>query len=194
MSPEHGLTISGMASNHSRLDGSVILLSGPMASGKSTVANLLAATFPKAVHIEGDVFRRFIVSGRHEMTPDPSEEALSQLRLRYLLAAEVAEEYARTGYTVVVEDVVAGLLLNAFVSLFSHRPLHLVVLFPSEEAITQREAGRTALGYGNWSIHQLRGAFAEGTERVGLWLDTSAETPEETVQTILSRASESALP
>jgi hypothetical protein len=57
-----------------------------MASGKSTVANLLAATFPKGVHLEGDVFRRFIVSGRHEMTPEPSEEALAQLRLRYLLS------------------------------------------------------------------------------------------------------------
>jgi chloramphenicol 3-O-phosphotransferase len=182
-----------MASDHSALDGSVILLTGPMASGKSTAANLLAATFPKGVHVEGDVFRRFIVSGRHEMTPGPSEGALTQLRLRYQLAAEVAAEYARTGYTVVVEDVVAGPLLNAFVSLFTHRPLHLVVLLPSEEAIIQREAGRTALGYGDWSVRQLRGVFAEETERLGLWLDTSADTPEETVQAIHSRASESAL-
>ncbi len=183
-----------MASDYSRLDGSVVLVTGPMASGKSTVAKALAVTFPKGVHVEGDVFRRFIVAGRHEMTPEPSEEALSQLQLRYLLTAEVAERYARAGYTVVVEDVVAGPLLTEFVSLFTHRPLHLVVLLPTEEAIAQREAGRSVLGYEDWSVRRLYGVFAEETERLGLWLDTSGDTPEKTVREIHSRASESALP
>lgn len=164
-----------------------------MASGKSTVAGLLAVTFEYGVHVEGDVFRRFIVSGRHEVTPDASEEALAQLQLRYRLAAEVAEEYARTGYTVVVEDVVVGPLLEGFVGLFTYRPLHLVVLLPSEEAILQREAGRTAPGYRDWSVGQLRSIFAEETRRIGLWLDTSGDTPQETVRAIRSRALESAL-
>lgn len=47
------------------------------------VARLLAQRFGKGVHLEGDVFRRSIVSGRHEMTPTPSPEALRQLELRY---------------------------------------------------------------------------------------------------------------
>lgn len=194
MSPDTGPTISGMASDYSRLEGSVVLVTGPMASGKSTVARALAVTFPKGVHVEGDVFRRFIVAGRHEMTPEPSEEALTQLQLRYLLTSEVAERYARAGYTVVVEDVVAGPLLSEFVNLFTHRPLHLVVLLPTEEAIAQREAGRTVLGYEDWSVQRLYGVFAEETERLGLWLDTSGDTPEKTVREIHSRASESALP
>ena len=194
MSTEQGPTIRGMASDYSHLDGSIVLVTGPMASGKSTVANALAATFPKGVHVEGDVFRRFIVSGRHEMTPEPSQEALTQLRLRYLLAAEVAERYARAGYTAVVEDVVAGRLLTEFVSLFTHRPLHLVVLLPNEAAIAVREAGRAALGYEDWSVRRLYRVFAEETQRLGLWLDTSGDTPEKTVRQIQSRASESALP
>jgi chloramphenicol 3-O-phosphotransferase len=194
MSPGHGPTIRGMASDYLHLHGSVVLVTGPMASGKSTVANALAATFPKGVHVEGDVFRRFIVSGRHEITPEPSEEALTQLRLRYVLTAAVAERYARTGYTVVAEDVVAGPLLTEFVSLFTHRPLHLVVLLPNEEAIAQREAGRAALGYEDWSVRRLYRVFADETQRLGLWLDTSGDTPEQTVREIHSRASESALP
>ncbi len=127
------------------------------------------------------------------MTPEPSEEALAQLRLRYRLTAEVAEQYARTGYTVVVEDVVAGPLLVEFVSLFTHRPLHLVVLLPDEEAIVEREADRRALGYDNWTVSGLHRVFSEETERLGLWLDTSADTPEKTVREIRSRAAESAL-
>jgi chloramphenicol 3-O-phosphotransferase len=193
MSPEHTLTISGMATHSSHLEGSTVLVTGPMAAGKSTIAAALAATFLKGVHVEGDVFRRFVVSGRHEMTPEPSEEALTQMRLRYRLTAEVAEQYASTGYTVVVEDVVAGPLLGEFVSLFTHRPLHLVVLLPDEEAIAEREADRRALGYDNWTVSGLHRVFSEETERLGLWLDTSADTPEKTVREIRSRAAESAL-
>ncbi len=194
MSPGHGLTIDGMERDASRLEGSIILLTGPMAAGKSTVAEALAATFRKGVHVEGDVFRRFVVGGRKEMTPEPSDDAVEQLRLRYRLTAAAAEQYASVGYTVVVEDVVAGSFLAEFVSLFAHRPLHLVVLLPDEEAIAGREADRPQHGYASWTVNGLHRVFAEETERLGLWLDTSALTPENTVAEIQSRASESALP
>ena len=75
----------------------VFLITGPMAAGKTTVARLLAQRFERGVHLEGDVFRRSIVSGRVEMTPDPTTEALAQLRLRYRLAATVADAYAAAG-------------------------------------------------------------------------------------------------
>jgi chloramphenicol 3-O-phosphotransferase len=175
------------------VDGSIVLVTGPMAAGKSTIAEALATTFPKGVHIEGDVFRRFIVSGRREIGPAPSEDALAQLRLRYRLTANAAERYAMAGYTVVVEDVVAGALLGECVALFSHRPLHLVVLLPDERTITRREADRSTVGYERWTVANLHRIFAKETERLGLWLDTSADTPEETVREIHARAEESAL-
>jgi uridine kinase len=65
----------------------VYLITGPMAAGKTTVARLLTARFERGVHLEGDFFRRSIVTGRAEMTSDPSPEALEQLRLRYRLGA-----------------------------------------------------------------------------------------------------------
>ena len=65
----------------------VYLITGPMAAGKSTVARLLASRFTRGVCLEGDLFRRSIVSGREDITPDASPEALEQLRLRYSLAA-----------------------------------------------------------------------------------------------------------
>jgi len=65
---------------------------------------------------------------------------------------------------------------------------------PDENAIAAREANRRERGYESWTVHGLYRVFAEETERLGLWLDTSAPTPESTVLEIQSRASESALP
>jgi cytidylate kinase len=75
----------------------VYLISGPSASGKSTVGRLLAERFAHGVHLEGDFFRRSIVSGRHEPTPDLSPAALEQLTLRYRLAAAAADTYFDSG-------------------------------------------------------------------------------------------------
>ena len=54
---------------------SAVLASGIMAADRSTVAVMLARRLPRAVHLRGDVFRRMVVSGRVEMTAEPSSEA-----------------------------------------------------------------------------------------------------------------------
>ena len=136
------------------------------------------------------MFRRSIVTGRHEMTPEPSADALAQLRLRYRLAALTADEYAAAGFTVVVEDVVAGPLLTEAVELIRSRPLHVVVLLPSVETVAAREAARDQTGYESFSVEQLHGGFVDGTPRLGLWLDTSGQEPEQTVGAILARTGE----
>jgi predicted kinase len=168
----------------------VFLLTGPSAAGKTTVGRLLALRFPRGVHVEGDVFRRSIVRGREEMTPDPTEEALAQLRLRYRLAVSAADAYADAGYAVVLEDVVAGPLLTEVVEQIGTRPLHLVVLLPRPEALAARDAGRDAGGYERWTLDRLWQLFAQETPRIGLWLDTSDESPQETVAAILERAAD----
>lgn len=66
---------------------SIYLMTGVMASEKSTLAALLASRIDKAAHLRGDVFRCMIVSGREEMSAQPSKEAIGQLYLRYDLAA-----------------------------------------------------------------------------------------------------------
>jgi len=167
-------------------DNAVFLITGPSAAGKSTVGRLLAATFPRGVFLEGDVFRRAIVTGRHEMTPDASAEARAQLRLRYRVAAAAADAYFAEGLTVVWVDVIAGPMLAQCVELIRSRPLHVVVLIPSIETVAAREASRSTAGYTHFSVEQLYDAFAETTPRLGLWLDTSDHTPERTVAEILA--------
>jgi chloramphenicol 3-O-phosphotransferase len=161
-----------------------------MAAGKSTVARLLAGRFARGVYLSGDFFRQSIVAGREEMTPEASREAIEQLRLRYRLAAGAADGYRDAGFTVALEDVAAGPLLPEYAALISGRPLHVVVLLPSVEALAAREAARPEKGYARWAIEELHSGFADGTPRLGLWLDTSAQSVEETVDEILARTAE----
>lgn len=166
----------------------VLVITGIQAAGKSTVAQLVAERLPRAVHLRGDVFRRMVVSGRADMTPDPSDEAMRQLRLRHRLTATAADEYFREGFTVVVQDVVLGVHLTAMVHQIRARPLSVVVLAPSVEAIAAREAARDKSSYDEWTVTQLDKALRDNTPRIGLWLDTSTQTPEETTDEILHRA------
>lgn len=165
----------------------IYLVTGPMAAGKSTVARLLASRFERGVYLEGDVFRRSIVRGRVEMTPELSSEAVEQLRLRYRLAAAVADGYFAAGFSVVLEDVVSGPILGDWRMMVRGRPCHVVVLLPSVDAVAAREAERAQTGYGAWTVEQLHDGFVSETPRVGLWLDTTTLTPEETVEEILGR-------
>jgi hypothetical protein len=93
-----------------------------MAAGKSTAAQLLAEQCDRSAHVRGDAFRRMIVSGRAEMRPDQSAESLAQLRLRYRLGAMVADGYASAGFTAVMQDVILGRELAAFVDCVGTRP------------------------------------------------------------------------
>lgn len=169
------------------VEPAVYLISGPMAAGKSTVARLLAEVFERGVYLEGDVFRRFIVSGKHDMTPDPTAEAQEQLRLRYRLAAGAADAYFEAGFTVVVEDVVAGPWLGEYRTMIRSRPCHVIVLLPTLETVAAREAARPTKGYKYWSIEQLYRGFSDEASRVGIWLDNSDLTPEQTVEAIVAQ-------
>ncbi|GIP38390.1 hypothetical protein J31TS4_16700 [Paenibacillus sp. J31TS4] len=166
----------------------IYLLTGVMASGKSTVAQLLAERFGRGVHVRGDAFRRMIVSGREEMLPEHSEEAVAQLRLRYRIAAGAAEAYAQEGFDVVLQDVILGAHLEEVVRSIRHRPLYVVVLVPDASAVANREAARGKKGYGLWTVEMLDDKLRRETPRIGMWLDTTEQTPEETVEAILSRA------
>ncbi|RXZ80284.1 phosphotransferase [Paenibacillaceae bacterium] len=171
----------------------IILITGIMASGKSTVAQLLAERFDKSVHLRGDAFRRMIVNDRKEIQPDGDSEMLEQLRLRYQLTAQAADTYVQAGFTVIVQDVVIGKMLNNFVSFIQSKPFYVVVLCPNTSVVALREAGRAKTGYGAWTVTALDKVLREETPEIGLWLDSSELSAEETVSEILANLSPKAL-
>lgn len=165
-----------------------MLITGIQAAGKSTVAQLLAERLPRSVHVRGDMFRRMIVNDRADMSPAPSDEARRQLRMRYRITAAVCDEYFQEGFTVVAQDVILGPALADVVQMIKHRPLLVVVLAPRPEAVHAREQGRGKDAYDEWTVTMLDDGLRNDTPRLGLWLDTSDLSPEQTVQEILRRA------
>ena len=157
-----------------------------MAAGKSTVAELLAQRLPRSVHVRGDAFRKMVVNGRADMTPQPAAAAVAQLQLRYELASHTADRFADLGFDAIVQDVIIGAELAGFVQRIRTPQRFLVVLSPSVSALEWREEQRTKAGYVHFSAGALDEVLRRETARIGYWLDSSAQTPEETVADILA--------
>ena len=170
----------------------VLVITGAMAVGKSTVAQAVAERLPAAAHVRGDLFRRMIVSGRASTDPPFSPSAAAQLRLRHRNAAVVADEYAAAGITAVVQDLYLGPDLLPFLQQLRSRPLWLVVLTTPAAILAVRDAARGSTGYGDWSPKEFA-ALVEATPRLGLRLDTSSLSVDATVGQILTRLDEARL-
>lgn len=172
----------------------VIVVTGIQAAGKSTVAQALAERLERSVHVRGDLFRRMIINGRAEMGPaSPPAEAVRQLRLRYKLAAAVADGYAEAGFTVVLQDIILGVQLSEIVAAIRARPLYVVVLAPRAGVVQAREdarrlaRGKVAYKPGDESAAELDAHFRRETPRIGLWLDSSDQSPAQTADEVLAR-------
>lgn len=186
-------------------DGPVAyLITGISASGKSTVGQLLAERLG-GVHVRGDVFRRMIVPERREsgrrpvrvradMTPDAGAEAVRQLELRYRITAMVVDAYVEAGLDVIAQDVILGTHLETYAAAIRSRPLHVVALMPRPDVVVRRESERDKSAYsdlpGRWSVEELDDVLRNRTPRIGLWVDNSEQTAEETVEEILRRTEE----
>jgi chloramphenicol 3-O-phosphotransferase len=176
------------------LAASILFITGISAAGKSTIAQAVAERLPTSIHVRGDLFRRMMVNGEAEITVPLSDKAHEQLWLRYRIAAMAAQLYADAGFTVVYQDVVLGEYLPRTVALFQKHPLYLIVLCPSADVVAEREAARRKTGYSdNLTIHALDRGLRQETPRIGLWVDSSAMTVTETVDTILARLDEARL-
>lgn len=169
------------------------MITGAMAAGKSTVAELLARRLPRSVHIRGDAFRTMVVNGRADMTPSPTAAATAQLHLRYDLAAMTADRYAEAGFDAIVQDVIIGAELADFIKRIEAPDRYLVVLSPAVSVIEWREEQRVKAGYVHFSAGALDEVLRRETAQIGYWLDSSAQTPDETVDDILAQLDRAAV-
>jgi hypothetical protein len=84
--------------------------------------------------------------------------------------------------------VIIGPILRDFLGLVPVPEFHLVFLDPDAAAVErrERERGRIAYGPGRWSAGGLQALLRRETDRIGLWLDTTGQSAEQTVGVILS--------
>lgn len=177
-----------MSINFMEQTPSVVLITGIMAAGKSSVAQHLAERLPRSVHVRGDLFRRMIVRGQAAMDLTLSAEAEAQLWLRYRLAIHAAHRYAAAGFTVIYQDIVIGEALPRVLAELAPLRRYVVVLCPSVAAVEAREAGRAKSGYNaDFTAAAFDQILRVETPRLGLWLDSSTLTVDETVDAILAR-------
>lgn len=168
--------------------GKVVVITGIMAAGKSTVAQALAERLPLSVHLRGDLFRRMIVNGRADVTPHNWAAAEGQLHLRQDIATSVARMYADNGYAVCYQDVIVGADLERVVARLepTQRPVYVVVLVPSADIVRERDDRRNKTGYADWTVEEMDRSLRDETPRLGYWLDSSARSIPETVDAILA--------
>lgn len=183
----------------SGMDNGIWLVTSAQGAGKSTVADLLARSFERGVHVRGGLFYRWAVRGWVHFDDADPKEARRLLELRYRLSSRVAEEYATAGFTCIVQDNIYGDDVTKWLASIRRRPLFLVVLRPTVGVLTARDqtrrrsTGKTSYR-GSYTPAQNDADLATTPRHLGLWLDTSDQTPEQTVAEVLSRRREAMVP
>jgi chloramphenicol 3-O-phosphotransferase len=111
---------------------SVILLTGPIGSGKTTVAReLIALLSPPVFHIEGDMFWSFFTKADMHV-----RRQQFRLMMRSMIAAAVP--LAKEGYQVIVDFSIPPDFVDTARKIVKDIPLHFVLLRPSFSVCAQR--------------------------------------------------------
>lgn len=165
----------------------LFVVSGTQGAGKSTVAQALARRFERGAWVSADALHKMIVSGgRWPEGAVMSSDAERQLRLRLENACLLGRSFVAAGITAVIDDIVIGTRVDELLGLLAGETFVFVMLTPRLEVVRQREQGRGTALWQQWEW--LDDEIRTRTRRIGLWLDNSDLTLDETVDAILDRA------
>lgn len=159
----------------------ILILSGPVGSGKSTVARELIPLLPSpAAYLEGDKFWSFLVQGsRQGPTPESFRAIMASM-------TAAAVPLAAGGRHVLLDFSIPPWFLDTAKAIASVRnlPVHFVVLLPPETVCARRTATRSAGAVADYS--RFRDLYHDFDEVGAHALTEHDRSPAETASAIMS--------
>jgi cytidylate kinase len=158
---------------------SVILLTGPAAAGKNTIANALAQRQEQAADIDVDLVRWMYRKPHH--APWEGEEGIKQMKIGVEHACLLAKSFVAKGLTVFLSDVVTNETIKIYQEQLGQE-LRIIQLLPSWGVALERLKSRQH----TISDKEARWVYDSQLNLKG-WdhqLDTSQMTIDETVQAV----------
>jgi len=139
--------------------GRVIMLSGPVAAGKSTVARCLLPLLPGPLaYLEGDAFWSFIAKSEAR-----SRRENFPVIMRAMTAAAVP--FARSGFDVLLDFSIPPEFLPTARKILKEIPLDFVVLLPAAVVCERRAAERAEGKIRDYAPYRSFYALFEGADR-----------------------------
>ena len=165
------------------------MISGTPGAGKSTIARTLARHYAKAIAIEVDVLREWVVAGYANPLDRWTPETQLQFDLAHRSAGTIARVYAGAGFAVVIDGVTTEADVSAYG--FPFPPLK-VLLRPALDVALRRNAARDTKPFDTSILEpvtrrlfvDLPSACPSGDGWVVV--DSSADTAEATVASLLA--------
>lgn len=166
--------------------GSIILISGPCGSGKTTVSRLLAARSQgPSVHMHTDDFYAYIRKG---YIPPWEEGSGGQNETVVQAAAACARAYAAGGYQTFVDGVIGPWFLEPWQSLARQSlDVRYIVLLPGEDTAVHRAMTRPQKEEPSLTEEVVRKMWGMFRECQAYGLDTSGQSPEESAALLEAR-------
>lgn len=177
--------------------GFLWIVSGVPGSGKTTVAAALAKRYPRSAHLPMDDLRQLVVSGLASPLEWTEETAL-QFAIARRNAGRLAADYATSGFTVVIDDVVHEQDLAQLLPHVGGLQPRKVLLSPSIFVVHRRNAQRTNKSFDTKILEpvaaRLHGELVAKCPPAAGWLvlDTSTLSIDDTVDRILTHYSATA--
>lgn len=171
-------------------DAPVLILTGPPGVGKTTVAALLVARFPRAVHLEADRFFGYIRAGYVEPWRPESHEQNSAVME---IVADAAAGYATAGYFTVLDGIVIpGWFLEPVrdaLRAAGHRVALAILRAPLDACLARVRRREGIPSIDPEALERVWRGFAECGEFESNAIDLGDESPAELTD-LLARAAE----
>jgi guanylate kinase len=160
----------------------IIILNGPINSGKTTVAKILWEKIPNTAHIEIDKIREFI----DWMENKPSWE------ISFSTALSVAKEFLKNNLNVIITYHISNKgyqQIKECLEPIDKDVFAFTFLPPLNKTLTNRGARELNM----WEIKRIKETYEKENHKVtfGETIDNSSQTPQETAEYIFNKVKNS---